>query len=395
MAPSVSGPGGQRGGPGDAPSAPGGASPDFLKMGGAPSRPFDLAELEKELRAMWRSSSGAGERHTGSVYRAAMSNLVVPVDPERHARLAPVLIEVTRRHPSRLLLVEIGPHGSAELHAEVAALCHLRPAGGYICSEQIILRGDAEAGPLVPSAVSALLVGNLPTVLLDIHGGAPAPWTAEIADQAEIVLADSSECWTPEEAARLWAAIDADQDDRVRDLAWARLAPWREIIAEAFDTTHLAGALRHVREVALEYGSAANGPAPSCVHLLAGWLASRLEWSPVRRERDGVVLQGPDGPVRLRLTRDPEGVEGTLHRIHLRSGSPHPLDIQVTHRPRHRSATVEVSAPSAQSLEVPFHYREFAECVVTEIHRHEPNPQLRDAARAALALLSHLEDRAA
>ena len=392
----VSGPVGPPGGPsGGAPRGAGGPSPDFLKMDGAPSRPFDLAELENELRAMWRSTSGAGEPHTGSAYRAAMSNLVVPVDPERHARLAPVLIEVTRRHPSRLLLVEIGPHGSPELHAEVAALCHLRPAGGYICSEQIILRGDAEAGPLVPSAVSALLVGNLPTVLLDLHGGAPAPWTADIADRADLVLGDSSESWTLEDAARLWRTIDADPDDRVRDLAWARLAPWREILAEAFDATHLAGSVRHVREAALDYGSAEHAPAPSCVLLLAGWLASRLEWDPVRRERDGAVLQGPDGPVRLRLTREPDVPEGNLHRIQLRSGSPHPLDIQVTHRPRHRSATIDVSAPSVRALEVPFHYRELAECVVTEVHRHEPNPQLRDAARAALALLPHLEDRAA
>ena len=134
---------------------------DVIRMEGAESRPFDITELEKDLRAMWRSTTGSpggsmDAPRTGSVYRAAMSNLVVPVDPERHARFAKVLIEVTRRHPSRLILVEIGAHGSPTLHAEVAALCHLRPAGGYICSEQIILRGDAEAGPLVAQPMALL-----------------------------------------------------------------------------------------------------------------------------------------------------------------------------------------------------------------------------------------------
>jgi hypothetical protein len=54
-----------------------------------------------------------------------------------------------------------------------------------------------------------------------------------------------------------------------------------------------------------------------------------------------------------------------------------------------------VSAPAAQEVEVPFHYRGLAECVVTEIHRHEPNPQLESAVRCALALIPSIGDRAA
>ena len=56
---------------------------DVIRMPGAASRPFDLAELEKDLRAMWHSASGSPGASPGprTVYRAAMSNLVVPVDP--------------------------------------------------------------------------------------------------------------------------------------------------------------------------------------------------------------------------------------------------------------------------------------------------------------------------
>ena len=398
MAPPVTGSAGRnRGGPGD-PSTGG----EFVRMEGAASRPFDLAELEKELRAMWRSTSGSagaapstGPPRPGSVYRAAMSNLVVPVDPERHARFAPVLIEITRRHPSRLLLVEIGSHGSPELHAEVAGLCHLRPAGGYICSEQIILRGDAEAGPLVPSAVRALLLGNLPTVLLDLHGGEPRPWIQELADRADLVLADTSESPSLEDAASVWRAIDADTENRVRDLAWSRLAPWREILAEAFDVTHLAPACRGMRDVTLEHGTPETKGIPSCLLLLTGWLASRLAWQVRSAELDGATFDSPHGPIRVRFARDPDGTAGSLHRMRVRSGPPHSLDLQVTHRPTHRGATVTVSAPTVQEVEVPFHYRGLAECVVTEIHRHEPNPQLTSAARCALALIPSVGGRAA
>lgn len=371
-------------------------------MEGVPSRPFDLTELEKDLRAMWRSTAGspsadpsAETPRTGSVYRAAMSNLVVHVDPERHARFARVLVEITRRHPSRLLLVEIGGHGSSELYAEVAALCHLRPAGGHVCSEQIILRGDAEAGPLVPSAVRALLLGNLPTVFLDLHGGDPRLWVQELADRADLVLYDTSESPTLEDAGSVWRTIAADTDHRVRDLAWSRLTPWREILAEGFDSAHLASACRNLREVTLEHGAAETESLPSCLLLLAGWLASRLGWRVRMTEHDGATFDAPQGSVRLRFARNPEATAGSLHRIQVRSGAPHALDLRVTHEPAHREAVVEVSAPAPRRTEVPFHYRDLAECVVTEMHRHEPNPQLTSAAQSALALLPTLGDRAA
>lgn len=375
---------------------------DVIRMQGAASRPFDLAELEKDLRAMWRSATvspgaapGSNPPRTGSVYRAAMSNLVVPVDPERHARFAKVLIEVTRRHPSRLILVEIGAHGSPALHAEVAALCHLRPAGGYICSEQIILRGDAEAGPLVPSAVRALLVGNLPTVLLDLHGGEPRPWIQDLADHADLVLADTSESPTLEDAASVWRAIDADNENRVRDLAWSRLAPWREIIAEGFDTADRASACRNMRDITFEHGSPEGQGVPSCLLLLAGWLASRLGWHVRSAEPGGAAFDAAYGGVQVRFARDPEGTAGALHRIHVRSGPPQTLDLRLTHHPTHREATIEESAPVERRTEIPFRYRDLAECIVTEIHRHEPNPQLTSAVHCALALLPTIGDRAA
>ena len=375
---------------------------DMARLEGTSSRPFDLAELEKDLRAMWRSTagspgaaSGGSAPRAGSVYRAAMSNLVVAVDPERHARFAKVLIEITRHHPSRLLLVEIGARGSPELYAEVAALCHLRPAGGYVCSEQIILRGDAEAGALVPSAVRALLLGNLPTVLLDLHGGVPRPWIGELAERADLVLADTSESPSLEDAASVWRAIDRDTDNRVRDLAWSRLMPWREILAEGFDTAHLASACRNLREVTLEHGSGDAEGVPSCLLLLAGWLASRLGWRVRSADPDGAAFDAPQGSVRVRFTRNAGGRSGHLHCVRVRSGPPHGLELRVTHHPKHREAMIEISGPTSQTVEVPFRYRDLAECVVTELHRHEPNPQLASAVQCALTLIPTVGDRAA
>src|SRR5512139_2322843 len=90
---------------------------------------IDVAAIERELAAMWRSASA--ERERGAVTRACRTNLIVldGIDPA-------VLEEVTRRHPARLITVttagnEAGePAGGVPLAATVSALCHLRPGGG-------------------------------------------------------------------------------------------------------------------------------------------------------------------------------------------------------------------------------------------------------------------------
>ena len=59
---------------------------------------IDVAAIERELAAMWRSASA--ERERGAVTRACRTNLILldGIDPA-------VLEEVTRRHPARLITV--------------------------------------------------------------------------------------------------------------------------------------------------------------------------------------------------------------------------------------------------------------------------------------------------
>jgi glucose-6-phosphate dehydrogenase assembly protein OpcA len=351
-----------------------------------------ISELDRDLRAMWKSAAAAREGG-GGIYRAALSNLVTPLDPESHRQLASVLVEVTRRHPSRLILVEIGPEEDPrELTGEVAALCHLREAGGAVCSEQIILRGGAGAGGLVPSAVRSLLVGNLPLILLDLRGGPSLPWVDEIAERAELHLVD---CGTvPNVASRraLWRKIGEDERGRMRDLAWACLTPWREIVADAFDATQLAGALREVREVTIEVGCEA--PCSPGAPLLAGWIASRLGWSDPRGSGGETRFQTASGTALVRVTPGPDASGRDIHRARFRSEDPDRLDFLVTRGKGATAATVDVTAPFPGRYEVPFVERDLASVIVTAMHRHEPNPVLRESARAA-AMISLPGDESA
>jgi hypothetical protein len=60
----------------------------------------------------------------------------------------------------------------------------------------------------------------------------------------------------------------------VQDLAYLRLTPWQEMIAQFFDEPEFADELQTLEHVTIAAGSQAEA------YYLLGWLASRLEWSP-------------------------------------------------------------------------------------------------------------------
>lgn len=366
------------------------AHPDETYVLEAPdgSRPFDATALENDLRSMWKRVGGADSTKTGAIYRAALANLVVPVDPELTAKLTPVLVDVTRRHPSRLFSIESDstPRG-AGLRARVGALCHRRESGGgLVCSEQVVVDSDAESASLIPSAVRSLLIGDLPTVLLDFHPGLDRPWVSELMDMADLVLEDSC-LKEPGKEPEVWHLLEREGSRKFHDLAWARLTPWRETLAEVFDRKDCLPALRTLRRIEIGFTGAADGFPPPPVWLLAGWLASRLGWKPEGGDRTGLTLRSETGAVTIVMRGLGYGEGRVLERIGLRSDEPHPLDLEIVHRGRDATARVSTRAPRASSMEVPFGYREFAACIVGELHRHAANPPFEAAARAAEALM--------
>lgn len=344
-----------------------------------------VSELDRDLRAMWKAAAEAGEGG-GGIHRAALSNLVTALDPGDHVRLAPVLVEVTRRHPSRLLLVEIGhEEDPRELDGEVAALCHVRPAGGYVCSEQIVLQGGAGAGPLVPSAVRSLLVGNLPLVLLDLRRGPAPPWVEEIAEKAELLLMDSERAPDPDARRDLWRRIGEDSWGRVRDLAWARLTPWREIVAEAFDAARLTSALPGTSEVTIETGR--ETPCSPAAPLLAGWIASRLGWTaPAGAAGTTTFRRREGGSATIHVAPAAGGHGAEIRGVRFRASDPRSLDLAVHYDEGATTARVKVRAPSRAVYELPVHERDLVSVIVGEMHRHDPNPVLRESASAAAAI---------
>jgi len=358
-------------------------------------RPFDAAALERVLRGMWKAAASS----RGTIYRAAMANLIVPHAASDFDRIGPVLIDVTRRHPARLFLVErrdSTPAGSG-LRGRATAVCHLRPGGGgLVCSEQIAITWDDASGPLVPSAVASLLVGDLPSVLLELNRGADPAWQEKLATIADVRIVDSNLASGLADYPATWRRHPGRAGCPLHDLAWARLAPWREILAEAFDRPEPAAAIASLQDLTIRHTGAEPPPG---AWLLAGWIASRLRWVPRQMNGRHIRFDAPGRPVSVGFEEEvPSRASGgrasavsaphAIVEVRLRSGAPTPLDLSVEHAGHAPTARVTMRSPRVKERDVPFAYRELAACIVGEIHRHEPNLAFEDAARSAEEMIA-------
>ncbi len=348
-------------------------------------RPFDSVQVERELKALWKSPPGSEV-----FYRAALANLVVPLQAESSDRYSEVIAEVARRHPARIFRIEPERGATSDrLSARATALCHLRAGGGagFVCSEVIALEWSDRTGALLSSAVGSLLIGDLPVVLLRLDCAAEPAWGRALAERADLVIVDSTAQEEPAALPAIWDRVGR-HGEPVRDLAWAGLERWRGLLAEIFDKPATAAALPEIRDVTIAHGGAAP---PSGAWLLSGWLASRLGWSLEARDGHRWRFRGPRGHVDVTLTRDGTVPDPVILTVHVRAAGPRALDVRIEPvrdaEAEADIARVEQLAPESSIAEVPFPQRDLASAIIGEMHRRESNPTFRAAALVARAMI--------
>jgi len=73
----------------------------------------------------------------------------------------------------------------------------------------------------------------------------------------------------------------------IRDLNWARITAWRDLIAQFFDSSATGHYVHEISEVDITRNLAAPGSIPTRTLLLTGWLVSSLGWQRKSAERSG------------------------------------------------------------------------------------------------------------
>jgi glucose-6-phosphate dehydrogenase assembly protein OpcA len=264
---------------------------------------LDVEVVERQLAALWQQISGDGAETDAAVWRARVANLLVFVTTETLlGDVRQMLEELTAVHPSRVLLM-LGAREATDRDIEMAveSFCHTdkRTGAKRLSCEEVTLSAQGKFVVELPSAALPLLVSDLATFVW---------WRADIklADKvfdsllraADRLVIDSAEFTNPPrelvETNRLFDE-QAAQRVGVSDLNWARLTSWRGLLADFYDVPVYQNALARIDVVRIEYVGPDSAPetvAPQAL-LIAGWLASRLEWQladePPFQENDATI----------------------------------------------------------------------------------------------------------
>lgn len=231
-----------------------------------------LAELHGDMLR-------TGHDEIRPVRTAVLTLVCICVDDDEADSAAGVVRQIATNHPSRVILVVADRNASPDgVDADLSLECSAIGAADQICAEfvRLVVRG-APALHLT-SVVTPLLLPDVPVVLWIT--GAPAldqAMHSETLAVCERIVLDSDAYADPAGALR---ALDAAQREHgsipIGDLAWARLLPWRELLAQSFDGRDMLPFLHGVQRVEV----VSSGTRPSSeAWLLAGWLGSRLDWA--------------------------------------------------------------------------------------------------------------------
>jgi glucose-6-phosphate dehydrogenase assembly protein OpcA len=249
--------------------------------------------IEAALRELVR------ERHAANraLAPARVLNLVVVVDRPWKGEIANRLERVGGYSASRTLLCAV-EEGRETIDA-TAVMSYEEPKSGLgVMHEQVEIDIGPVHLPALDTIVDPVLASELPTVLWSPHGHDQA--VEVLKRMIDVMLLDSDD--VPDAPSGLTRALSDLQDAYVVDLAWLRTTPWRERLAASFDPRDRLPSLRRLDAVSVRHRSDSNASAV----LLAGWLASRLNWAPTPLEpygRDGLrgVAERDGGEVEIVL----------------------------------------------------------------------------------------------
>lgn len=260
---------------------------------------IDISAIERELAALWKQSDdGDGPQVT----RACVMTLIAPVQGLSAAQdAAAVIVRLTDRFPNRAIVIDSAPEQQADsLDAWVQANCQLPAAGRtQICCEQITIDARGVAVARVPGTVLPLLVPDVPVVLWWPQGNPlGSPLFERLSALANRVIIDSASFSEPEPQLRTLLTTFGARS-RVSDLAWGRLTPWRELIAQFFDSPANVPHLHAACRVTVQYDAPATTLDRVQPLMFVGWLAAKLEWqatAPIEERPDAAfTLRRPDG----------------------------------------------------------------------------------------------------
>lgn len=259
---------------------------------------LDVEAVEGVLNELWRESAcagGADDEEGEALIRARVLNLMFYLTrADVGDEVKEILAELTTSHPCRALLMIGESEGEdSDIEMSVATYCQESGTapGRRMCCEQVTLSARGRFTVELPSAAVPLLVSDLPVFLYWHPALRPDDdlflSLSRASDRVVIDSVNFPDPFTDLAALVQFLARERPHDDvALSDLNWSRLTSWRALLASFYDVQEYRDALAQLSHVTIEYVAPAatttkgvEAIAPQAL-MLAGWLASRLDWHP-------------------------------------------------------------------------------------------------------------------
>lgn len=350
-------------------------------------RAVDVAEIEHALTGLWKSAAADGDGDAPIVRASALTLVVYVTEAQSADQIAEVIVQASRRHPNRSIVIVNEPRHSLEgPEATISARCQVPHAGGkQVCSEQITLRASGPILDELHGTVLPLLVSDMPVFLW--WQGLPdlgSHLFGQLLANCDRLIVDSAQFPSERAAASLADVHRLAREEGVSatDLNWSRLTAWRELIAQFFDAPPVRGYVARLNGVAVQIAASDRAPANLTEGLLlVGWLASRLGWTfedgHTRTSEEGVefTLRNGETSVAVHLQRAANHPGDSLQSVRLRAADG--AAFQVTRKADDRSCVVvAVEMPGGTGHSRVVHMDEPSEeallCGELDLLEHDP-----------------------
>ena len=237
-----------------------------------PVAPSDLGSWRGENVRLGQVLEALSDLRRGgqrTATRVCVTNLVVVTGAEDDVeRACDAVRHLGRRHPGRNIVLVASPDAEPD-GIDASVLLHGSVAEGHpVWSEDIRLDVRGAPASHLDSLVEPLTLPDLPVAVWYVRS-VPRPGDP-LLRAADTVLVDADSLGGGDDVRTGLAALDRlTRRHVVVDLCWARLRPWRQLLAARFDVPDVRPYASQVRQIAVE------GPVGARV-LLAGWLTARL-----------------------------------------------------------------------------------------------------------------------
>jgi len=352
-----------------------------IKSAAAPgdgAQPVDVREIEDALTQLWMTSQTGGH----ATMQAYTLNLIIFAGSAANASEAQkIAARVGQMHPSRTIILHTEEGDESRLRAWISAQCEYGGGMERSGSEQVMFEAAGDGIRQLPGTVIPLLVPEVPVVLWwSGEGLFTHPIFPALMDASDQLVIDSSAFPDSVQMLARLHALGSEEYPGValRDLAWARLTPWRELTAQFFDAPPIRPYLDGIQQVHVTYAYADEGLYnPEQALLYGSWLASRLAWEAIpdlrRFGREMmVVMRDEEAPITLEFSavHAPDLPSGCLLSATLVAQAEETIATFAIQRADDRAHTVVTMTAHGQTTQeriVPMHEGSVADMLAEEV----------------------------